>query len=409
MKILLITARYYPEPFTITNIVEKLKEYGHDITVLTGVPNYGKWKIYDGYKNVQTETINGIKVIRVNEKPRKKGFLGLLNNYMSIHKEYKKFLKNHHGDYDLIFSHVMSPIFTISGLKKYLKRHNIPHFMYGFDLWPESLIAAGYFKRYFLSFQILKRYSKKLYETCDLIAYASPSCLDYFNNYLKIDVPVIHIYQPTLTKLIENSYVGHIYRKDSNKTRILFCGTIAKFNHLDLFIKAIKKDDIRDKIIFDIVGSGSDEKRIRKLVKKYKLEDCVNFYGRVSPEETRKYYNQADVLFVPLYYNSATSLMIPQKVIEYFMYGRPILGMIKGDGADLIKEASSINIISDQNVDSLSEAITNACDLSSEELLRAGKENYNFYISNPRFTLDVVCQEINNEITNLVNKKVNNY
>ena len=114
-------------------------------------------------------------------------------------------------------------------------------------------------------------------------------------------------------------------------------------------------------------------------------------------------------MFVPLYYNSATSLMIPQKVIEYFMYGRPILGMIKGDGADLIKEASSINIISDQNVDSLSEAITNACDLSSEELLRAGKENYNFYISNPRFTLDVVCQEINNEITNLVNKKVNNY
>ena len=36
MKILLITPRFYPEPFTISRIAEELVNRGHQITVLTG-------------------------------------------------------------------------------------------------------------------------------------------------------------------------------------------------------------------------------------------------------------------------------------------------------------------------------------------------------------------------------------
>ena len=40
MKILVVCQYYYPEPVRITDICEELVEMGHEVTVLTGVPNY---------------------------------------------------------------------------------------------------------------------------------------------------------------------------------------------------------------------------------------------------------------------------------------------------------------------------------------------------------------------------------
>ena len=50
MKILVICQYYYPEPFSITNICEELVKRGHEVTVVTGIPNYPMGKIYEGYR-----------------------------------------------------------------------------------------------------------------------------------------------------------------------------------------------------------------------------------------------------------------------------------------------------------------------------------------------------------------------
>ena len=405
MKILIVSARYYPEPFTIVRIAEKLVEIGNDVTVLTGKPNYGKWKTYDGYENVSSETINGVKIIRVNEKPRKRGFFGLLVNYLNILKLYKSGLRRNNGDYDVVLGHVLSPIFSISYLRFFCKKHQIPSVLYGFDLWPESLVASGYFNKSSIVIKIMKVYCRKIYNGFDFITFASPSAKQYFTNYLKVDKPFKHIYQPCLTslpclKLISN----HKYRRDG-KIHILFCGTIAKFNHLNLFIKALDDELLRKNIVFDIVGSGSDYDSVYKEIKEHNLQDVVHMYGRVSISETVEFYKNADILFVPLFYNSATSLMIPQKLIEYLMYGRPILGMIKGDGEDLITSASNLNIIADQNVDSLRMSMFRLLSMTDNDMANCGMENRLFYESNPRFTLDCVAGEINDILIKVIQDK----
>ncbi|MBO4667917.1 MAG: glycosyltransferase WbuB, partial [Bacilli bacterium] len=65
MKILIVCQHYYPENFVIYKIAESLLKEGHDITVLTGKPNYGYDDIIPEYKNVSYEEINGVKVHRV--------------------------------------------------------------------------------------------------------------------------------------------------------------------------------------------------------------------------------------------------------------------------------------------------------------------------------------------------------
>ena len=49
MKILIVTQLYYPEQFQINEIVPELVRRGHEVTVLTGRPNYPQGEIYPGY------------------------------------------------------------------------------------------------------------------------------------------------------------------------------------------------------------------------------------------------------------------------------------------------------------------------------------------------------------------------
>lgn len=402
MKILLISCRYYPEPFTITQIAEGLVKLGNEVTVLTGRPHYGKWKIYDGYESIKNETINGVKIIRVKEFPRKKGTIGLIRNYTSIYFRYKKALRKIDGDYDIVFSHVMSPIFSIAGVGKYCKRKKIPHFHYGFDLWPESLVATGFFKRKSMIFKYFKRVSRKIYSTCDLITFASPSAEKYFSEYLKLNVPFEHIYQPTLTPFPDDKDVFPIPSKSDKKTHLLFGGTIAKFNHLNLLIHALDDDYLRENIVLHIVGSGSDQVNIENLVSKLELENVI-FHGRVSPSEMHRFYKECHAIYIPLYNNSATSLMIPQKVTESIMYGRIIVGMIQGDGKDIIEQASSKNIIVGQNVLSIRNGLLQLTKISEKEMETCGKENREYYLKNNEFSIDFVCNKINNSLINLTN------
>lgn len=409
MKILIISARYHPETFSITNIAERIVELGHDVTVLTGRPHYGLGKPYPGYeKNVENEIINGVKVIRVKERIRKKGLVSLIFNYLSIKKQFKKKLKKLTNDFDVVISHVMSPIFTMEGIKTFCEKNNTPHIHYGLDLWPESFIATGYLKRTNPIFKSLTKYCKKLYLTCDTIIFASPSTEYYFKKVLGLDIDFKHIYQPCLTCPPDiNLIKTHTYKKDG-KLHILYCGTVGRFHYLHLFIKALSLvPEILDLIHVDIVGSGSQLDFLKHQVNDLNLNNVVTFHGRVSKEETAKFYLDSDVLYVPLYKNSYTSDMIPQKVIEYFMYGKPIFGTLEGDGLKLIKDACSGNAIASFTPEGIADSLRTLTKIESDQLCYIGLENRKFFEHNKRFFLSTVCDEIIEVCQKNVDKRKN--
>ena len=67
MRILLVAERYWPEvgaaPSRLANLAEGLVRHGHKVDVLTGLPNYPKGRIFEGYrgrvsKHEQHEGVN---------------------------------------------------------------------------------------------------------------------------------------------------------------------------------------------------------------------------------------------------------------------------------------------------------------------------------------------------------------
>ena len=68
MRILILTQYYPPEVGAAQNrlssLATSLREAGHTVTVLTALPNYPNWTIYEDYKNclVVTEIKGGITI-----------------------------------------------------------------------------------------------------------------------------------------------------------------------------------------------------------------------------------------------------------------------------------------------------------------------------------------------------------
>ena len=68
VKILVLSQWYPPEPQSVvSDLAETLAEQGHDVSVLTGFPNWPSGRLYPGYRVrlLQRETMNGVPVSRV--------------------------------------------------------------------------------------------------------------------------------------------------------------------------------------------------------------------------------------------------------------------------------------------------------------------------------------------------------
>ena len=191
MKLLVISQYFYPEQFGVNDICSKLVALGHDVTVLTGLPNYPMGEIFDGYQWDRLrgeEEINGVKVIRCKLYPRKKGKKNLIINYLSfayrasliaynITKAAKSKEEMH---FDRILVTQYSPVTMAIPAIIIKQKLKIPFILFCFDLWPESIVSAGLENHGFF-YNIIKIVSRYVYKKADKIIISSRN----FEKYLR--------------------------------------------------------------------------------------------------------------------------------------------------------------------------------------------------------------------------------
>ncbi|MCS3155702.1 hypothetical protein NXX77_25885 [Phocaeicola dorei] len=116
MKITIVCQYFYPEEFKVNDLAEEWVKRGHEVTVLTGKPNYPKGKILSGYKfwGIQEENYKGARVIRIPLIPRGKGGgLRLMMNYFSYVFFASLYVLTHRIETDRIFCFETSPVFQM--------------------------------------------------------------------------------------------------------------------------------------------------------------------------------------------------------------------------------------------------------------------------------------------------------
>lgn len=390
MKILVVCQYYSPEPVRISDICEELVKRGHDITVLTGIPNYPMGNIYSGYeaKKNRIEIINGVKVKRCFTIPRKKNFIMRFFNYHSFSFFSKKYINKLEGEFDVIFVNQLSPVMMANAAIKYKQLYKKNIIMYCLDLWPESLCAGG-IKKNSLIYKMYYNISKKIYNKMDRILVTSESFINYFVNDIKIEKNKLK-YLPQYAESIFENYNEHEYKdkdenenekvKDSNITNLLFAGNIGKAQSIETIIEATRiLNDKNYKVNIHIVGDGQELERLKNKAKMLKL-DNIYFYGRKPLNEMPFYYSKADALIVSLTKDSLISNTLPGKVQSYMAAKKPIIAAANGETKRIIEEAKCGFCSKAEDAKDLSDNIIKFINYAEKKKL--GNNSFEYYKQN---------------------------
>lgn len=337
MKILVVCQYYFPEPFRVNDICEEMVKRGHEVTVVTGEPNYPEGQIYKGYENHahSDEIINGVKVHRCPIIPRKTGALHRFLNYFSYPQKAKKYVKrlmsSNGKPFDVVFVNQLSPVMMAEPAIYYKKKYGVPIVMYCLDLWPESLIAGG-ITRSSIIYKIFHKISKRIYNQMDRILITSQMFRGYLKDEFGVDDKTIEY----LPQYAEGIFELLPLKENTGVTDLVFAGNIGEVQSVETIIKAAEK--LHDNAVhFHIVGSGTDVDRIQRIADGLKN---VTFYGRKPIEDMPKFYSMADAMLVTLKADPILSFTLPGKVQSYMAAGKPIIGAIDGETASVIKEAN---------------------------------------------------------------------
>ena len=170
MKLLVVCQYFYPEQFKVNDICYELVKEGHEVTVLTGLPNYPSGKVsrrYRGFKNRQEE-VKGVKILRSWLIGRGKSNMTLAANYLSFALSASFKALGMKKDFDAILVYQLSPI-TMAIPAIILKRiTKKPLIIYSFDLWPESIASAGISAKSPI-YKVLLKFSRWIYQSADEI------------------------------------------------------------------------------------------------------------------------------------------------------------------------------------------------------------------------------------------------
>lgn len=338
MKILVVCQYYYPEPFRIADICEELVRKGHEVTVVTGVPNYPEGVIYKGYEKKKNcrENHNGVSVNRCFTIPRKTGALYRFLNYYSFAISSSIFVNKLEDDFDVVFVNQLSPVMMAKAGLRYAKKHNKSVLLYCLDLWPESLVSGG-IKKGSLIYRYYHRVSERIYKRVDGILVTSKSFFDYFINEFNIDKDKISYLPQYAEDLFDKA------KQKDEKTRdktfeFVFAGNIGAAQSVITILKAAKH--LQDEPVhFHIVGAGVELENLKKYAADNNLKN-VTFYGRRPLEEMPEFYSKADAMLLTLENDPVLSMTLPGKVQSYMSASKPIIGSIDGESRKIIEEAN---------------------------------------------------------------------
>lgn len=336
MKILIICQSFYPESFRINDIAFSLVERGHDVTVLTGLPNYPQGKIYPEYRNGKNrkQLIKGVKIIRCHVVGRGNTILMLGVNYIWFMISSSLLAGRLNDDYDVIYSYQLSPVSMVKPALIVKKKKKIPLVIHALDLWPIS-VTAGPFREGTLFYKFLLWYSQRLYRGADVITVTSKESVKYFEN-------VLHISAEEKQLLYWPQYAENLYSETTHVRNgvydVLYAGNIGPATDVETIIRAaaLLKEDQR--LCFHIVGDGMNLEACKALAKKKGVKN-VRFHGAHPVSEMLWFYSEADAFLITMADHPVNNNTMPAKVQSYMLAGKPIFGAVNGETRRIIKDA----------------------------------------------------------------------
>ncbi|MBX8494478.1 glycosyltransferase family 4 protein [Pseudomonas cichorii] len=385
LKVLVVTQYFWPENMRINDLVRDLSAKGHEVTVLTGLPNYPEGKVFESYRE-KPEGFSqycGADVIRVPLVPRGKRSLTLVLNYLSffISASTLGAFKLRGRKFDTIFVYAVSPVMAAIPALVIGRLKRAPVFVWVLDLWPETLRAVGVLKQPLL-LGLVGKVVSWIYNRTDYLLLQSHGFLDNVRRYCTRPITDDRlVYFPSWAEDDFSSSsppLCDLIKPDPNVFTVVFAGNLGEAQDFPAVLDAAESLRASNAVRWVIVGDGRMSEWMAEQIATRQL-DNVHLLGRHPLEAMPGLFAQADALLVSLKTNDVFEKTIPGKVQAYLASGRPILGMINGEAARVINE-SGAGFACDsgdaQGLAAITRALADAGQTQRESMGRAGRNYY---------------------------------
>ncbi|MGM9642824.1 MAG: glycosyltransferase family 4 protein [Eubacteriales bacterium] len=389
MRILVFTQYFYPERFRVNILCKELKARGHDVTVVTGYPQYPQGKIYEGYGfNIPYETEwDGIRIVRLPVHARGHNLFGMLRNCLDYVLFGNRWVKNCSDKFDVIYVFEVSPVTVGLPAVTYKRKFGTPIFFNVQDLWPENVeVVLGI--RFKPIIWVINKIVDYIYNNSDRILCSSRG---FVKNIATrgIDQDKL-VYWPQFCNDFDFSGCEKPIEYSEDTFNIVFAGNIGDAQGLDLLVdvaEELKNQNIR----WYIVGDGRAKLRLQERVNSLGIADKVLFLGQMSEQVSNRYVFFADAAYLSFQDNPLFNMTIPAKLQTYLMCGTPVLAVAGGESAEII-QGNNCGLVSCYDVNTLCEAVRKMSAFSNDELAKIRRNCRLYYIEN--FNKDSLVEEL---------------
>ena len=358
MKILILTERFFPEEFLINDLAAEWQRQGHCVEVLTQVPSYPHDRIFDGYRNHLYQTTREYHEIPIHRVRTVLGYNtgGMkrkIVNYLNFAFWTSLWALLNGWRYDRVFAYHTGPLSMASaGL--------IFHFIWWRkcmiwtqDIWPDTVYSYGVKPTWYMQ-AFLNIVVRGIYTAFSTITVSCPGFIARLAPYTSKKIVFLAQWTTQNTPLP--------LRPVGKKKIFTFAGNVGSVQNLDKIIDAFGHLDRNDAELW-IVGGGVYLNRLQKQVADNQYRNIV-FTGRRLHTEMPHFFEKSDVLIISL--KPEFDLTIPGKFQAYIAAGRPILGLIRGDTADIIRQYDLGLTADPADSDSIRQAFDSMCNAAPE-------------------------------------------
>jgi len=363
MRLLILTQYFPPEvgaPQTrLLAMACGLRRLGHEVEVVTAMPNYPEGRIFKGYDWTfyRREVRDGITIRRVWLYPALGGGFKRILNYASFAFTcLLGLLLSKKPDY--IFIESPSLLLSLPGFL-FSRIWGVQLILNVADLWPDSVREKGFLKQGFLIELIawLERWSYKK------AAYVNAMTEGMRESLLR-DKGV----SPGKVLFLPNGVDTVLYRPRPEDTGlksrlglegkkiVLYAGTQGHAHALEHVLYAAKLLEGQREIHFLFLGNGSARLGLEQLHKELKLRN-VTFLNPIPLDQLPPYFSIAEcglssLRDLPLFDGAR-----PAKVFPILASGKPLIFVGRGEGALLVQRANAGIVVPPANPQALVETI----------------------------------------------------
>ncbi len=384
MRVLLVSQYFWPESFRINDVATGLRDLGHEVCVLTGLPNYPSGSFFEGYGLLgpYRDQFDGIEVRRAPLIPRGNGgSFRLALNFASMAVSMSLLAPwLARGRFDVMLVYEPSPI-TIgipARLIRFIK--GLPIVFWVQDLWPQSLFATGAVQST-MALSAVDRLVRWVYRGCDRIlvqsrAFAAPIAKQGVSAEKTVYLPnsAEHFY-----RRLSPSPEDAAAREFRPGFRVLFAGNVGSAQDFPTIVAAAALLREHRDIQWIIMGDGRMRAWVEAEVQKCGISETFQLLGSRPAIEMPHYFAHADILLATLRRDPIFAYTIPAKIQSYLACGKALIVSLEGEGANIVSEAGAGWVVPPENPEALAEAVLAASRAGKNQLDSMGKSGETYF------------------------------